>query len=272
MFTEKEKILEQYQNSGNLEARIALHKRFATSKHDYHAWIFDHIQAPANANVLELGTGSGKIWQVNRERIPASWQITLSDISEGILNDARKNVADIARAFSFRVIDAQEIPLGDSSLDVVIANAMLYHVPNVRKALGEIRRVLKPDGRLYAATGGLTHMKELDDFVEEHMATQLPGVFNHMRGITEQFAVENGEAQLREHFANVTLHHPPNSYLHVTEAEPFMAYIMSMARWSELIEGTPKDLVDKVVRDARKIAEKKLPIHITTSGGLFEAW
>ncbi len=60
MFTDKEKILEQYQNANNLDARIALHKRFSTAKHDYHSWFFDQLQAPKNAKVLELGTGSGQ--------------------------------------------------------------------------------------------------------------------------------------------------------------------------------------------------------------------
>ncbi|MGL4609598.1 MAG: class I SAM-dependent methyltransferase [Trueperaceae bacterium] len=270
MFTDKNKIIEQYQNSNNLEVRIALHNRFSTAKQDYHAWLFEHIEAQEGANVLELGTGSAKFWQVNRERIPTSWRITLSDISEGMLKDAQKNVATIGRDFSFCLIDAQEIPLKDSSLDVVIANSMLYHVPNVDKAIGigEIRRVLKPAGRLYAATGGLI----LDDFATEHMASKLPGVFSHMSGITEQLALENSEAQLHPHFANVERHMPPKSHLHVTEAEPFIAYILSMVRWSELVEGTPKDVVDKVVSEAREIAKNNLPIHITTSVGLFEAW
>jgi hypothetical protein len=90
--------------------------------------------------------------------------------------------------------------------------------------------------------------------------------------VTEQFALENGEEKLRKHFSNVKLHLPPESHLHVTEAEPFIAYILSMARWSELIEGISKQQVDEVVADARKIAEEELPIHITTSSGLFEAF
>jgi ubiquinone/menaquinone biosynthesis C-methylase UbiE len=272
MFTDKEKVLEQYKSSSNLEARIALHERFSTRKGVFHAWLFDFIKAPDDAKVLELGVGSAKLWQVNRERIPHGWNITLSDISEGMLGDARKNVADIAASFSFRVVDAQAIPFEDSSFDLIMANHMLYHVPNVDKAISEIRRVLKSDGRFYGTTNSINHMKELDDFVEEHMAPQLPGVFDRLNTITTQFALENGEAQLSKHFANVKLHLPPPSYLHVTEAEPFMAYILSMARWSMLVEGTSKQQVDKVVAEARKIAEQKLPIRITTSAGLFEAW
>jgi ubiquinone/menaquinone biosynthesis C-methylase UbiE len=272
MFTDKEKVLEQYQDASNLNARIALHEKFSTRKGVFHAWLFDFVQAPEDAKVLELGVGSAKLWQVNRERIPHLWDITLSDMSDGMLGDAKKNVADIPARFSFRVVDAQAIPFEGSSFDLVMANAMLYHVPDVDKAVAEIRRVLKPGGRFYAGTGGLTHMKELDDFVEKHMASKLPGLFSHMSGITEQFALENGAEKLSRHFANVKLHVPPENYLHITEVEPFMAYILSMARWSMLVEGTSKQQVDAVVAEARKIAEEKLPIRITTSVGLFEAW
>jgi ubiquinone/menaquinone biosynthesis C-methylase UbiE len=122
MFTEKEKVLEQYQNSNNLSARIALHERFSTRKGVFHGWLFDHIQAPKNANVLELGTGSAKLWQVNRERIPKDWVITLSDLSEGMLDDARKNVADIPASFSFQIIDAQAIPFEENTLYVHVSN------------------------------------------------------------------------------------------------------------------------------------------------------
>ena len=272
MFTDKEKILEQYQNANNLEARITLHKRFSTAKHDYHLWIFDQIQAPANANVLELGTGSAKLWQANHERILQSWTIMLSDISQGMLEDAEKNVTGVPSNFLFKQLDAQAIPFEDSSFDVIIANHMLYHVSDVDKALSEIRRVLKPTGRFYAATGGLKHMQELDNFVKMHMAYKLPGVFEGMDSITKQFALENGQEKLSKHFENITIHLPPESHLHVMEAEPFIDYILSMARWSTLVEGVSKARVDEVVGSARKVAEDNLPIRITTSAGLFEAW
>jgi ubiquinone/menaquinone biosynthesis C-methylase UbiE len=272
MFTDKERVLEQYQNSNNLSARIALHERFSTRKGVFHAWLFDHVQAPKDARVLELGTGSAKLWQVNRERIPKGWTMTLSDLSEGMLDDAKKNVADIPASFSFQMIDAQAIPFEENTFDLVMANHMLYHVPDVDKAISEIRRVLKSGGHFYAATNSLNHTKELDDFIETHMASKLPGVFVFMRQGARHFALENGEAQLSKHFDNVKLHLPPESHLHVTEAEPFMAYILSMARWTQLVEGVSKQEVDSVVAEARKIAEKSLPIHITTATGLFEAW
>ena len=63
--------------------------------------------------------------------------------------------------FTFEKIDAQSIPYRTDSFDAVIANHMLYHIPDLGKTLSEIRRVLKPEGHLYATTVGLNHMAEL---------------------------------------------------------------------------------------------------------------
>ncbi len=54
----------------------------------------------------------------------------------------------------FKEIDAQSIPFEDETFDAVIANHMLYHVPDRPKAIAEIKRVLKPGGRLIATTIG----------------------------------------------------------------------------------------------------------------------
>lgn len=213
----------------------------------------------------------GNIWQSNRGRIPEHWEITLSDLSEGMLEDARRNLRGV-HPFNFQVLDAQDIPFTHQHCDVIIANHMLYHVPDVDKAVSEIRRVLKPEGRLYAATNSLNHMKELDDFVTEHMASELPGVFERMDMVTKQFALENGSEKISRHFTHVKLHRPPESHLQVTEAQPFMDYILSMARWSTLVKGISGTQVNAVIEKARSKVEVMLPIRITTSAGLFEAW
>lgn len=51
-----------------------------------------------------------------------------------------------------KIIDIQNIPYEDNSFDLVIANMMLYHVPDLPRALAEVGRVLKPEGKLYTAT------------------------------------------------------------------------------------------------------------------------
>src|SRR5438034_9612344 len=84
---------DQYKNAQNLNARVMLHARFSTNKYGWHRWIFDHFTLPQGARVLELGTGPGYLWSSNRDRIPQHWNITVSDFSSGMLEEARRNLA-----------------------------------------------------------------------------------------------------------------------------------------------------------------------------------
>src|SRR5437870_10084242 len=152
---------EQYRDASNFAARVRLSARFKTNPGNFHRWIFERLNLPPRSRVLELGCGPGLFWRSNLDQIPADWQITLSDFSPGMLRDAERVLGDRSKRFNFRRIDAQAIPFDDASLDAVIANHMLYHVPDRPKALAEIRRVLKPEGWLYATTVGDSHMREV---------------------------------------------------------------------------------------------------------------
>src|SRR6187549_3038005 len=82
---------DQYRTSGNLQARIDFHVRFSTNPYGWQLWVFDHLRLPAEARILEIGCGAGSLWLENRSRVPAGWEITLSDLSAGMLAQARRN-------------------------------------------------------------------------------------------------------------------------------------------------------------------------------------
>ena len=69
--------------------------------------------------------------------------------------------------FTFHVADAQSLPFADATFDGAIANHMLYHVPDRAKALGELRRILKPNGILFAATNGERHLTEIGELLRQ---------------------------------------------------------------------------------------------------------
>lgn len=254
-------LTQQYKDASNLNARIELHKRFSTSTQNWYEWIFEHFTFADNSQILELGCGSAEFWRHNRERIPQDWSVTLSDFSAGMLEDARQNLRDSKRPFTFQVIDAQAIPFANESFDVVIANHMLYHVPNRARALSEIRRILKPDGHFYATTIGETHLQELDDLVERVTNT---GIFGER--LRHEFTLESGYDQLAPYFSQVTLDRFIDG-LAVTEAEPLIAYILSTR--------TRLSLTDERIETLRTMIEQELAehgaMHITKSSGIFIA-
>ena len=262
---------EQYKDASNLEARMRLHQRFSTESYPWHRWVFDHIDVPANARVLELGCGPAKLWTENADRIPRTWEVTLSDFSEGMLAEAKRNVGDLDHTF-FRQFDAQDIPFDDATFHAVIANHMLYHVPDIPKALVEVRRVLKPGGRLYAATNGVGHLKELKSLEAQFLGSDLEHGFREALG-SRPFSLQNGAALLEPSFPNITLHRF-ESDLEVTEIEPLVAYLLSM-NVSKVVKDVDEAAFEEKVEALREYLAGRLEaegsIHIGKETGLFEA-
>ena len=168
-FTDQQYLkTDQYRDSTNLDARVAIHQRFSTNPYGWFRWVFDTLlKLPENAKILELGCGPGYLWKENVNRIPAGWNITLSDLSSGMVDAAWRNLVVTGRTFQFKEIDAQSIPFEEETFDAVIANHMLYHVPDRPKAIAGIQRVLKPDGHLFATTIGQNHLNEITDWIRQ---------------------------------------------------------------------------------------------------------
>ena len=216
-------VEKQYATSGRLETRISIHDKYSTNKQGFGNWITEHYAFPENASVLELGCGTGSMWQGRDALIRACSALVLSDLSEGMLQTARENLRPYD-SIEYRVIDIQEIPFPDHSFDAVIANMMLYHVPDLRRGLEEVRRVLKPGGTFCCATYG-----------EHGIAEYLCGLFG-LDGAAQanhSFTLQNGAAKLREVFADVRRDDYPDS-LAVTDVRDLAAYVRSLTGMSAL--------------------------------------
>jgi len=154
-----------------------------------------------------------------------------------MLDGARAALGDRAK---YVAADVQELPFGDESFDVVIANHMLYHVPDRPRALAEIRRVLAPDGAFHASTNGRGFMQELIAVVGPRWRFE-----RHI----EAFGLETGPPQLEPFFDDVTVERFANELV-VTEVEPMLAYVRSSGsfRGGEL-DGVRAELEAAIARD-----------------------
>jgi len=254
----------QYRDATNLNARIALHERFSTNPYGWQRWIFDHLALRPDSRVLELGCGPGLLWVENLHRIPAACQITLTDFSPGMIAEAQRNLSRSRHNFRFEVVDAQSIPYEAGSFDVVIANHMLYHVPDREAALSESQRVLRPGGRFYASTIGRDHLREIPELVHRFD----PSIVFHTGELTRGFGLENGRAQLARWFSQITLYRYEDALV-ITEAGPLVAYIMSG------LNSASTALSDDKLAAFARFVETELAqhgaIHVTKASGMFEA-
>jgi len=265
-------IKEQYRDASNLNARIALHSRFSTARVNWYRWLFDHFRLPEGARVLELGCGPAKLWRENLERVPDGWRVTLTDASPGMMREARTYLTDAPRRFEYEVADVQDLPYDDASFDAVIAIHMLYHVPDQPRALTEMRRVLRPGGRVYASTNGKTHMQEIGDlaahFAEGETLERIRAAHR-----LNSFRLEDGLEMLSGYFSGVTLHRYRSS-LKVTKAEPLLAFILSATAATEFRD-RPDEATVKRLEDFKAYLRERIAaegaVHITQASGLFEA-
>ena len=252
---------DQYKDASNLDARILLHERFSENKQGWASWIFDTYEKLSSpAKVLELGSGSAFIWTTCPERIPTGWDITLSDLSPGMLAIAQENLASVEHDFTYREIDAQSIPFDNETFDIIIANHMLYHVPDRPKALTEIRRVLKGGGILIAATNGKNHLLEMNKWLKA--ANTEPGFIPF--GLP--FTLDDGTEQFAPYFSSVEIVRYKDN-LHVTDIDLMMKYIDSVIK----IKGAPSSVLSKVEEEMKEIIAEKGEIFIQKDSGIFKA-
>lgn len=252
-------VREQYRDATNLVARIDLYARYSTNRHGWHRWLFEQMTSPAHCRVLELGCGPATLWIANQDRIPNGWDLTLTDLSPGMIEQAKENLAGIDGTRHFAVVDAQSIPYPDGSFDAVLANHMLYHVPDRPAVYAEIRRVLRPGGMFCASTLGDGHLRELRDLVhrldpESHFGRSLG------------FSLETGGAELRRWFQGVeTLRY--EDALVVPEVQPLLSYLASgMAK--AVTEG---DRRQRVIQWAEEQIANTGAVHLSTDSGVFIA-
>ncbi len=249
-------VRKQYQTDEKLNTRISIHSRYSTNKQGFGNWITSHYRIRNGMSVLELGCGTGGMWAGRDETIRRCGRFVLSDLSEGMLQKAKETLRG-QTGIEYRIIDIQDIPFADHTFDAVIANMMLYHVPDLSKGLREAKRVLKTDGVFYCATYGENGMMEYiyslfaDERIQYH--------------VNDSFTLQNGEKKLKSVFSDVRRFLYEDS-LEVTDAEDMVDYIFSLAGMTDL-QKLPREKV-------RAVLERNMPdgiLHVPKEYGMFMA-
>lgn len=243
---DRAQVREQYRTSANLNTRISIHQKYSVNKQGFGNWIFAQYRLRENDRILELGCGNGSMWMDHT--LPDGAELILTDFSAGMLDSARENVGERAN-ISFRQADIQQIPYADGSFDAVIANMMLYHVPDLKRALSEVRRVLKPGGMFYCATAGANGITE---YVRELLKD-----YGIRQGTVLSFTLENGGELLREYFPEVELRRYEDA-LEVTETGDLVDYILSLEGMADFRAVTPEELY-RVLDEQKKNGVIRVP-------------
>jgi ubiquinone/menaquinone biosynthesis C-methylase UbiE len=256
------KVREQYHTDEKFNLRGNLHS-YNINKTDWTNWCFNQMEFPSNAKILELGCGMGDFWYKNSNNINEDWNITLSDFSKGMLLSTKEKLEQIKHNFLFEEINAQNIPYKDESFDVVIARHMLYLVPDIEKALSEIKRVLIKGGLFYVTTNSSESMCELNELIKKFDCK----LGLHNNGMCDRFDSEHGHVLLKECFSEVNVDILEGKII-VDTAEPVVSYKASTIKGNSVLIGQRKQEFTEYVE---QYIREKGNISITTKACIFKA-
>jgi SAM-dependent methyltransferase len=99
---------------------------------------------------LEVGAGTG-YFSLNMLQSGVVADAVCTDISLGMLDALEANARRLDLDVMTVACDAEALPFEDASFDLVFGHAVLHHLPDLARAFGEFRRVLRPGGRLFFA-------------------------------------------------------------------------------------------------------------------------
>lgn len=238
----------QYASSDNLSTRISIHTKYSTNKQGFGNWIAAHYPVCTGMSLLEFGCGTGAAWLNQSKIVDACSKIILTDFSEGMLAKAKDTLKQYPN-IDYAVVDIQNIPYADQSFDLVIANMMLYHVPDIPRALSEVRRVLRKGGVFCCATYG-------ENGIMEYLA-ELFRKYDVAKEANHTFTLQNGKKQLQTYFDVVERYDYEDS-LEVTDVNDLADYISSLSGMS-LLRTLPRETIIKVLNTATVDGVLKVP-------------
>ncbi|MGI5437714.1 class I SAM-dependent methyltransferase [Streptomyces shenzhenensis] len=210
-----------YSTDRDLAARQSLY-RWQVPRYDLPGIVAEQLSG-VRGRVVDIGCGNGKFIQRLRGERPDLALLGL-DIAPGILASVPGPVA---------VADATRLPLATGSAHAALALHMLYHVPDIPQAVGELTRVVARDGVVIVSTNSDRDKVELDDLWQRAAGDVLGTGRGQARiSLSARFSLEKAPAFLAEGFSRVEMIELPGT-ITVHDPEPVIAHMASYRAWAD---------------------------------------
>ncbi|GFZ29993.1 transcriptional regulator [Clostridium zeae] len=258
MMDKVENVKEQYRDGNNLAKRTNLHVKHSTNKQGFVPWLFEKYEFSKGDRILEIGCGNGTQWENRIHLLPEDCTLVLSDFSEGMVKVVWEKYSGQKNMLAQK-LDIQNIPFPDNCFDVIVANHMLYHVPDLPKALSEVKRVLKNGGKFYAATNGNGGMRT---YLRDAFKEVNPDLKSFTKDIS--FTLQNGQSLLIEYFDDVQRYDYEDS-LSITETQDLIDWLKSTVTIATYADSDLNGFYEYF----EAIRQKEGAINIPKEAGLF---
>lgn len=228
--TDRGMLTSQYATSANLNARVSVY-RYLDPEGDppggLQRWVVEQVQWSRDTRAVDVGCGPGPY----TEELSRHAELVLGvDLSAGMLAEARARTH--AGRFVASVADASALPLGDTSVDVVLAAHMLYHVTDIDAAVAEFHRVLRPGGSLLVVLNGAVDKQEMRQMWREAAASVGRGF--EPPWWSTRANLDNVSDLLASRFTDVTIERLPGRFRFPTSSAP-MTWVDSLRPGSERV-------------------------------------
>lgn len=253
----------QYETGSNLRSRVSVYQYLHPQDPidtTFEAWVLDHVGWRGTEAAADVGCGPGSYMG---ELVRRAKGIIAIDLSVGMLKEAREGAG---RSSKLAVIagDAQQLPLADKSVDVLLAAHMLYHVREIGRALAEFRRVVKPGGTLVIVLNGKNDKFQIRSLWEEAGSAVVGNTFRAPHW-GARINLDNAPQQIAKHFRFTTVDRLRGQFRFPTPDPPITwieslragtAAALSDEEWEEVVCETRSRISDVIDREGTFSASK----------------
>lgn len=163
--------------------------------------------------VLDIAGGTGDLSRAFARRVGPTGRVVHTDINQAMLREGRNRLLDEGLVLPTMVCDAEKLPFADNSFDLVSVAFGLRNMTHKEQALSEVRRVLKPGGRLLVLEFSRV-AKPLEKAYDWYSFNVLPKLGQMVAGdahsyqyLAESIRMHPGQEELRQLMKSVGFGH-----------------------------------------------------------------
>lgn len=248
-YIDPDELRRQYSDDERLRIRFETHRRYRRTDATAPRLVLEQLEIEPGMLVADVCCGPGDLYHPRLRGLGA--RIVGLDFSLGMVRKAASSCLPVQA-------DAQALPLLDASFDRVMCNHALYHVPDQVAAMRELRRVVRPGGRVVLATNSARSMVQLRQ-VSGLAAADVGRPRSGDR--PAPFRLEDLDL-VRQVFPAATVHEVRNQLV-FAEPGPVVRYVATM--------GIQPDFAEALGRRVQNVIDAEGAFTVDTVAGCFVA-
>lgn len=224
---------------------------------DYAADLAARVAVPAGGQVLELACGTGVVTRHLLAHLPADAHMTVTDLQEAMIDQARSIVGSSPR-ITYRQADAAALPFADDFYEAVICQFGVMFLPDKSAGYGEAARVLKPGGQfvfnVWDSLERNGHARAVHDTLAELFPDDPPRFLEGPYGYFDLYEIKN--ALLASGFGDIAISVQPRTSEAASSREVALAYIAGSPLATQLAGMAPPSESEVLESVERAIAKE----------------